>query len=240
MRRLAINCAHTLSKAQKEIPMKNAIGMSVFIALIAISNIGYAATKTIGILVFDGVLTSDITAPAEVFGVASKESWFSDFRVEMIGVSDQPSVTTEEGLEILVDSHIGQVQNLEVLIIPSAYDMGPLLKNKKLIQFIQAQSEKASWLASNCSGAQLLAEAAVLDGKKATTWAGGESDLQKQYPRVAVQSDQNYVVDGNIVTSNGSVVSYTAALKLLSLMSSEALAKKVFDSLQMGRMIESY
>ncbi|MGH1484914.1 MAG: DJ-1/PfpI family protein [Cellvibrionaceae bacterium] len=216
----------------------------LFIMMIAVATISsnptYAAKKTIGILIYDGVLSSDITAPAEVFGVATKQSWFTDYDVKMISINNKKNITAEEGLTIATDTSIDEVQNLDALIVPSTYDMNPLLNNKKLIQFIQTQAKKISWLGSNCSGALLLAEAGLLDGKKATTWAGGEADFQKQYPKVKVQEDQNYVIDGNIITSNGSVVSYTAAIKLLSLMSSEKLAKEVFDNIQLSRLVKSY
>ena len=212
----------------------------VIISLSLTSIPSHSSTKTIGILVFDGVLSSDITAPVEVFGTATKQSWFTDYEVKMISVHNQATITTAEGLTLAVDSHIGESHKLTTLILPSAYDMEPLLNNKKLIKFIQKQSKNVKWLASNCSGAYLLAESGLLNGRNATTWYGGELDLQKKYPDINVQFDKNYVIDDNIITSNGSVVSYTAGIKLLSLMSSDRLAKEVFDALQLGRLVNSY
>ena len=220
--------------------MKKALLIVLFSLNLLSNNLAQAATKTIGILVFDGVLTSDITAPAEVFGIATKQSWFSDYKVKFINVVDQPSITTEEGLTIAVSGSIYDKHSLNALIVPSSYSMAPLLQNKNLIEFIQTQEKHADWLASNCSGSELLAKAGLLDGKNATTWAGGEADLQKKFPSVKVKSDTNYVVDGNIITSNGSVVSYAAALKLLSLMASEKSSNEVFEALQMGRLTNTY
>jgi hypothetical protein len=60
--------------------------------------------------------------------------------------------------------------------------------------------------------------------------------LQATYPEVKVQADINVVVDGKFVTSNGSLISYEAALIGLAKMSSVENAKEVFDHLQMGRM----
>ncbi len=54
-----------------------------------------AANKRIGIIVFDGVLTSDITAPIEVFGVASKKAWFDHYEVITINVSSSEYISTE-------------------------------------------------------------------------------------------------------------------------------------------------
>jgi len=79
-------------------------------------------------------------------------------------------------------------------------------------------------------------EAGLLKGKRATTWAGGERDMQRAYPEVQVQEDVNFILDGNILTSNGGVVSYQAALKLLEEMSSSARAKAIEETLQFNRI----
>jgi len=203
---------------------------------IALASNATAADKRIGILVFDGVLTSDVTAPIEVFGIASKQSWFSDYKTLVINVGKDKSVTTEEGIRLLVDATLQDQPSVDVLLMPSSYDMEPLIENQDLISYIQKTAEGAEWMASNCSGAFVLAEAGVLEGKKATTWAGGESDLAKAYPNVNVQYDTNYVIDGNVITSNGSVVSYEAALALLEEMSSKSRAEEVKSALQMQRI----
>jgi transcriptional regulator GlxA family with amidase domain len=212
------------------------IRMCVYVLLLLCVSPVQAGTRTIGVLVYDGVLTSDVTAPLEVFGVASKLSWFSDYTVKTISLSAVKTITTEEGLKIGVDTSIDQVGKLDVLIVPSRYEMESLLSNQPLISFIRSQAKQVEWMSSNCSGALLLAEAGVLEGKKATTWAGGEADFQKRYPKVSVQHDQNWVIDSNILTSNGSVVSYHAALTLLKQMSSASKAQEVADALQFSRI----
>jgi len=91
-------------------------------------------------------------------------------------------------------------------------------------------------VASNCSGALVLAEAGVLDGKRATTWAGGEASFQKKYPDVLVQHDINVVIDDGVLTSNGSVVSYEAAIALLAKLTSDEFAAEVANDLQFKRV----
>lgn len=190
--------------------------------------------KKIGILIFNGVLSSDVTAPAEVFGAATQQKWFSNYKVLLISV-DSKTIKTAEGITLSADASITNAPKLDALIVPSAYDMSPFLKNASLIKFIKSHANAASWVGSNCSGSQLLAEAGLLDGKKATTWAGGEDDFQKKYSKVQVQKDTNYVIDGKFITSNGSVVSYEAALIMLSKLSSPENAKKIAETIQYGR-----
>ena len=174
----------------------------------------------------------------EVFGEASHQSWFSDYRVITISASDSTLIRTEHGININADTTISKNPKVDVLLVPSAYNMKPLLNNKPLIEFIKNSAKTVDWMASNCSGAFLLGQAGLLDGKKATTWAGGEGDLEKAFPKIKVQWNKNVVVDGNIITSNGSLVSYEAALILLSKMSSSGKAKEVAEALQYTRIAE--
>ncbi len=199
-----------------------------------------AASSKIGILVFEGFLTSDATAPIEVFGAATKKAWFSSYEIVVISAAKNREVVSEEGLTILADKTIYDPLTLDVLIVPSAYEMDGFLKNQDLIAFIQKQNQSASWMASNCSGAFLLGAAGVLDGKKATTWAGGEKDLAKAYPAIHVQYDKNVVVDKNVITSNGGPVSYQAAFALLARLSSVEFAKEISELIQFNRLKDAF
>lgn len=200
----------------------------------------HAATSKIGILVFDGFLTSDVTAPIEVFGAATKKAWFSSYEVVVISASKQKKVVSEEGLKITADNTIYDDIKLDVLIVPSAYEMSGFLKNKELIHYIKRHSQSTSWMASNCSGAFLLAEAGVLDGKKATTWAGGEKGLAEAYSKIDVQYDENVVIDTKVITSNGGPVSYQAAFELLTKLSTEEFSKEISEAIQFSRLVSAF
>ncbi|NRB38286.1 MAG: DJ-1/PfpI family protein [Pseudomonadales bacterium] len=208
----------------------------VSITLMVCAQPSMAKDHLIGILVFDGVLTSDVTAPAEVFGAASKHAWFSNYEVVFIAVGKNKTITTEEGISINADLTIYDQAELAVLIAPSAYDMSPILDNEALIKYVQKQNTSLEWLMSHCSGSQILAEAGLLDGKKATTWAGGEKDFAKKYPKVDVQHDVNVVMHGRFITSNGSVISYQSSLLLLEQLSSKDFAQEVADAIQWPRL----
>jgi len=199
-----------------------------------------AATSTIGILVYDGFLTSDVTAPVEVFGAASKKAWFSSYKVVTVSTTKQTVVHSEEGLTILADKTIYDPLSLDELIVPSAYKMDGVLKNTDVINFIKQEGRSASWMASNCSGARLLSEAGILDGKHATTWAGGEKALAEAYPKIKVEVNKNVVVDDKVITSNGGSVSYQAALELLARLSSEKYAQEISRAIQFDRLRDAF
>jgi len=193
-------------------------------------------TYTIGIVVFDNVLTAEVVGAAEVFGIACKQDWFKDSKVLLIGVDDHPTIVTEEGLQLVVNATIADDLSLDVLLVPGANDMSPLLENEKLNAFIQKQEEAAQWIGSVCAGAFLLGNAGVLDGKQATTWFGGETSLQTQFPAIQVIHDQPVVLDNRRITANGGLVSYRAALILLGQLSNAEHAKEVYEALGMDRL----
>jgi transcriptional regulator GlxA family with amidase domain len=195
-----------------------------------------SAGYQIGIIVFEGVLISEVIGPAEVFAIANQRDWFKGAKVLLIGVEPQPTICSEEGIRLTVDATIADDLSLDILLVPGGNDMSHLLQHEKLNTFIQKQAEKAQWLGSVCAGAFLLGQAGVLDGKQATTWFGGEASLQSQFPAIEVVHDKPVVLDKRRITANGGLVSYQAALVLLGQLSSPAHAKEVYDSLGLARL----
>jgi transcriptional regulator GlxA family with amidase domain len=191
---------------------------------------------TIGIIVFDDVLTSEVIAPAEVFAIASQREEMAGSKVLLIGIENQPTIRTEEGIRLGVDCTVADDLTLDVLIVPGASDVEHLLSHEKLNAFIRKHDASGQWMGSICAGAFVLGGAGVLDGKQATTWFGGESSLQAQFPQIEVVQDKPVVVDKRLVTANGGLVAYRAALVLLGKMVGEKTAKAVYKSLSMGRM----
>ncbi len=220
--------------------MNTATKIICLIFLYVSASFAGAASSKIGILVFDGFLTSDVTAPIEVFGAAIKKSGFSSYKVVVVSATKNKTVLSEEGLRLIADKTIYDDLKLAVLLVPSAYNMDGFLSDRNLIEFIKKQGESASWMASNCSGAFLLGKAGILDEKKATTWAGGEKGLAKSYPKINVQYDQNVVIDDKVITSNGGPVSYQAAFELLARLSSKKFAKEISESIQFNRLERAF
>src|SRR5215470_8309946 len=107
-----------------------------------------ARTYTIGIVVFDGVLTSEVIGPAEVFATAGARGEFGGADVLLIGVEPQASVRTEEGIRIQVDTTIADAPALDVLIVPGGNDVKHLIANEALNAFIQKQEDSAQWIGS--------------------------------------------------------------------------------------------
>jgi transcriptional regulator GlxA family with amidase domain len=190
----------------------------------------------IGVMLYDGILTSDVTAPMEVFGAAIASDAVSNYELVTVGMQ-AGTVRTQEGLTLYAEYSIANAPELDVIIVGSRYGMDAVLDNQSFMDFIRERGARASWLASNCSGAYILAAAGFLSGRKATTYPGGEVWLKLNHPSIDIEIDETVVVDGNIVTSNGSLISYEAALTLLRLMAGSDKQQEIADLLYYNRLL---
>jgi len=84
-----------------------------------------------------------------------------------------------------------------------------------LMAFVRRALETARRVAAPCTGAFILAEAGVLDGRRATTHWRFARDLQRRFPKVAVEEDQIFIVDGSIWTSAGMAATIDLALAMI-------------------------
>ncbi len=175
---------------------------------------------TIGLLMYNGVLQTEVTATSDVFAKPTEDG-NQLFNVITITETEQP-ITTEEGLKIVPDYTFENCPKLEVLFVPSAYDMYAQVHNEKIVNFIREKNKETKYTVSNCAGAQLIGEAGIADGHKIVTWIGGGEQLQKDYPNLKVQDDAvvTYVEDGKFLSSNGNLASYISALNLVEKMRS--------------------
>ena len=191
---------------------------------------------TIGLLMYNGVLQSEVIATSDVFAKPS-EAGKQLFNVISIAETENP-ITTEEGMRFVPDYTFENCPELTALFVPSAYDMYAQVHNEKIVAFIKEKNEEAEYIVSNCAGAQLIGESGIADGKKIVTWIGGGEQLQKDYPNLIVQNDSlvTFVEDGKFSSSNGNLASYISALNLVETMTSRAHRKFVESYLYLDRL----
>ena len=183
---------------------------------------------TIGVLMYDDVLTTELTAPIDVFTKLTEDG------KQLFNV-----ITIAESYDFMYPDYIlTNTPKLDILIVPSAYDMTLQVKNKNLVDFIKSQNNNTKYTVSNCAGASLIGESGIANGKKIVTWIGGGEDLQKNYPLLKVQDDKNvsYMEDGKFLSSNGNLASYISSLELLEKLSNKKHRKFVESYLYLDRL----
>lgn len=192
---------------------------------------------TIGLLMYNGVLQSEVIATSDVVSKADGPEGKQLFNVITIAETTSP-ITTEEGMHFVPDYTFENCPKLDALFIPSAYDMYAQVHNPKIVDFIKRKDKETKYTVSNCAGAQLVGAAGIADGHKIVTWIGGGEQLQKDYPNLKVQDDSvvTYIKDGKYLSSNGNLTSYISALNLLEIMTSTEQRKFVESYLYLDRL----
>jgi putative intracellular protease/amidase len=165
------------------------------------------ARKRVAILVFDGVQIIDFTGPYEVFGQAG---------MEVVTVSpEEGMITTSMGMQVQPSYHFGNCPEADIVVLPGG-GVSQHLDNESIRDWVQKRSQSAETTLSVCNGAFFLADAGLLDGKTATTFAALIPRLREMAPQATVVEDQRFVDNGGIVTSAGLSSGIDAALYVVS------------------------
>ncbi len=166
---------------------------------------------------FEGALATDIAGPADAFGIANRHDRSAPppYELRFVSVSGG-TVRTSSGLTLETEcARARAVREIDTLIVSGGSFIADTIRDQALVRWIAAAGRRARRICSVCSGAFLLAEAGLLDGRNAVThWA--MSDLFRvRYPKVKLALDPIYVEDGNVWTSAGVTAGIDLALALI-------------------------
>jgi transcriptional regulator GlxA family with amidase domain len=177
----------------------------------------------IGILLFDDVEEMDSVGPLEVLGVTSH---FKDGISVLTLSKDGKQIQGHYGLRVQPDHSFANCPQLDLLIVPGGRGAREVVRyDRESIAFIRAHASRAR-IASVCTGALVLAEAQILDGKKATThWSA--LDMLREYSKVKVLDGVRFVFDGNVATSAGISAGIDLALEIVRELYGKGVANDV-------------
>ena len=102
-----------------------------------------------------------------------------------------------------------------------------------VLDYVRASARTARRTASICSGAFVMAQAGLLEGRRATTHWAYARQLQERFPAIKVEADRIYVTDGSIWTSAGMTAGIDLALAMVEKDHGAELARAVAQKLVM-------
>ena len=181
----------------------------------------------IGILLFNEVEELDFVGPLEVFGVAS----ILKGGIEIVTLSkDGAQIRGRYGLRVQPDFSFDSCPQLDLMIVPGGRGAREARYDRETVEFTKAQAARAS-IASVCTGALVLAEAGILNGRRATThWAA--VDMLRKYPKVQVVEEVRFVREGNVATSAGISAGIDLALEIVRELHGEQAASEVAKEME--------
>ena len=130
---------------------------------------------------FEGMGLLDLTGPLTVFWSASRfmeQQGRHGYARHTVSLDGGPILTTEGvTIETAPISNFDAAE-IDTIVIPGALDMEPTLADRRLVDWLAANAPRARRTASVCGGAFLLAEAGLLEGRRAVThWEIGRAHV---------------------------------------------------------------
>ena len=176
-------------------------------------------SRTVALVVFDGVQGLDVFGPADVFYFANHHAaqageTHAPYEVVVVGPTAD-AVTTAAGPRIVADRALGdQSLRPDVLLVAGGLSAQQWAGNAGFIDNLRALAERSGEVGSICSGAVLLAETGLLSGRRATTHWALADQLARAHPEVEIDADRIYVRDG-VWTSAGITAGIDLSLQMV-------------------------
>lgn len=164
----------------------------------------------VAVVVFDGVTLFELGVACDVFGASSPGG--AGYRLSVCSAGSA-SVTLEAGLRLAVPCGLERLRRADTVVVPptDALERVPVAA----LDALTDAHRRGCRIVSLCTGAFVLAEAGLLDGRRATThWTECE-ELASRYPGVSVDPGVLYVDEGDILTSAGSAASIDLCLHVV-------------------------
>ncbi len=194
--------------------------------------------RTVGILIFDDVEVLDFCGPFEVFSVARPIGEDSDDARLFTAVTiaeENRVISCRGGLLVQPHATIDEHPPLDILVVPGGFGTRRAIHNRRLLDWIAAQDGRAELTTSVCTGAFLLAERGLLDGRRATTHWASIAWMRDAYPTVEMVDTARVVDEGRIITSAGVSAGIDMALHVVARLHGEEVAAQTARAIEYDR-----
>ncbi len=173
-------------------------------------------SKTIAFYLQDGVEVLDFAGPMEVFSYAG-------YKIFTVSKTKKP-IKSQGILTVTPDYSIEDAPPADILAFFGG-NAQSAFEDKKVINWIKSQ-DSIQYHFSVCTGAFLLAEAEILDGKTATTFHNALDGLDKNYSKIDVRRDVRFVDNGRVITTAGISAGIDGSLHLVAKLQGLNAAKR--------------
>jgi transcriptional regulator GlxA family with amidase domain len=180
----------------------------------------------IGFVVVPGFQMMSLAA-LSVFEMASFEAGEKLYRIRILSEDGGPVASS---IGTSMDTKRFHKPTFDTVLISGILEPAAS-SGRGLLRFIRSASTSCRRTASICTGAFILAEAGLLDERRATTHWQHARDLQRRFPRIKVEDDRIFIIDGAIWTSAGMSAGVDLALGMVEKDFGAELARSAAQNL---------
>ena len=179
--------------------------------------------SSVAVLAFDRISPFHLSVPCVIFGEV--HPGMPQFNFKVCAAESGP-INTTAGFSLGIRHGLSVLKKADTIIVPSWRDHAER-PPEPLLEALSAAQRRGAQLVGLCLGAYVLAEAGVLDGRRATTHWAYAKDFAQRYPRVCVDADVLYVDDGGVLTSAGTAAGIDCCLYMVRQRYGAQLANSV-------------
>lgn len=183
-----------------------------------------AGSQTIVFLIYPGCQILDVCGPLAAFEEASRVQ--AGRYVWRLVAAEAGPVATSCGVALVAEA-LEAVDAVDTLIVVGGDGVMAAAQSPRIRAFVERCAGPARRLASVCSGAFILAEAGLLDGRRATTHWRRSAEFRRRFAQVRLDADRIYIKDGKLWTAAGISAGIDLALALIAEDAGEACARQV-------------
>jgi transcriptional regulator GlxA family with amidase domain len=189
-------------------------------------------TKTIAVLLFDGVEELDAIGPYEVLAGWTRMFPDEGWRTTTVGLDGPEPIRCGHGLVVTPETSFDAAGPVDLLVYPGGRGARERVDNAEHLEWVRKQASEIELMTSVCTGSLVYAAAGLLHDRPATTHWGALDRLASIDPTIDVRREDRYVDDGDIVTAAGISAGIDMALHLVDRLGGEEQARRVRSMLQ--------
>ncbi len=191
------------------------------------NSLGFGHTMTawpmIGILIFPDFQLLDAAGPISAFEIAAR--CIGKPPLIRVLAAKPGLVRSSSGVEMMARD-FKSANAITTLVVAGGTGVADAARCEVTRAFVQRLAKRGMRVASVCSGAYVLAEAGLLDGRRATTHWGRTREFVARYPRIKFEPDRIFTRDGNVWTSAGISAGIDLALAMITEDHGEEIAQQ--------------
>jgi transcriptional regulator GlxA family with amidase domain len=191
-----------------------------------------ALTREIGFLLFDRFQLLDAAGPISAFEIGGRYA-SGAYRLHVLAAR-AGGVISSAGIAMQAAA-FASAPTLDTLVVAGGDGTYEAIHEAPLVEFVRSAGRGCRRVASVCSGAFLLAEAGLLDGRRATTHWSRSQLFARRYPKIRLEPDRIFVRDGPVWSSAGITAGIDLALALIADDLGEDVARKTAQQLVVYR-----
>lgn len=176
----------------------------------------------VAVLLYDHALLLDWAIPAEILRAAGHGEVFSVYTV----TEDGEPIASMLPATVAVDHSLADAPPPDVVLVPGG-NWVAMRGRHAVHDWLWRARNEGSIIMSICTGAYVLAEVGLLNGRESTSLHSQLELLRKLAPMTTVRADLPFVADDGVVTSAGAATAIDAALWVVE----ELAGKEVADTL---------